>query len=102
MLVLYNEIMDKEKLTQNDIEIYIMNQANKFMLDNLKNKLNIHDSKLHRSYKNYSNTVSSTIPFWLKIELMKKHDTVDKKTALLLGFGEGLSIETVLRFRSER
>ena len=94
------KIMDKEGLISDDIDVFILHQANKFMLDHLKNKLNIPESKMHRSYQKYGNTVSSTIPIGLSLE--KSNDNFNKnktKTALLLGFGVGLSwAGAVVRF----
>tara|TARA_Y100001980_G_C14556036_1_gene346163 strand:+ start:6656 stop:7672 length:1017 start_codon:yes stop_codon:yes gene_type:complete len=89
---LYHTILDKEGLAPDDIDIFILHQANKFMLDSLKNKLKIPELKMHRSYQNYGNTVSSTIPIGLSIEKSKhSFNNNQTKTAMLLGFGVGLS-----------
>ena len=81
-----------------DIDIVIFHQANKFMLDTLQKKLKIPDKKMHRSYQEYGNTVSSTIPIGLKIEMDRKK-TSEEKVGLLLGFGVGLSwAGTIIKF----
>jgi len=70
--------------------VFILHQANEFMLDSLQKKLNIPSEKMHRSYQKFGNTVSSTIPIGLKIET----DNLKGKgnnCALLMGFGVGLS-----------
>jgi len=87
---LYSEVLEKESLTKDDIDIFILHQANKFMLDSLQKKLDIPDEKMHRSYQNFGNTVSSTIPIGLKIE-MENMQSKEIKCAMLLGFGVGLS-----------
>lgn len=87
----FNEILEKEKLILDDIDIVIFHQANKFMLDGLQRKLKIPEEKIHRSYQAFGNTVSSTIPIGLKIEMLKNNNSSTKKVALLLGFGVGLS-----------
>ena len=66
---LFNRILEKEQITFEDIDVVIFHQANKFMLDSLQSKLKIPEAKMHRSYKEYGNTVSSTIPIGLKIEI---------------------------------
>jgi 3-oxoacyl-[acyl-carrier-protein] synthase III len=87
----FNKILEKEKLILDDIDIVIFHQANKFMLDGLQRKLKIPEEKIHRSYQAFGNTVSSTIPIGLKIEMLKNNNSSTKKVALLLGFGVGLS-----------
>lgn len=87
----FNEILEKEKMTMDDIDVVIFHQANKFILDSLQKKLKIPEKKMHRSYVEYGNTVSSTIPIGLKQELLKNNNTSRCKKALLLGFGVGLS-----------
>ena len=95
---LFNEILENNGLTMEEIDLVIFHQANKFILDSMQRKLKIPDEKMHRSYENYGNTVSSTIPIGIKIE----QDLKDKnhlKTAIILGFGVGLSwAGTIIRF----
>jgi 3-oxoacyl-[acyl-carrier-protein] synthase III len=87
----FNKILEKEKLILDDIDVVIFHQANKFMLDGLQRKLKIPEEKIHRSYQKFGNTVSSTIPIGLKMEMLKNNNSSTKKVALLLGFGVGLS-----------
>ncbi len=86
----FKEILEQSEYNENKIDKFIFHQANKFILDSLQKKLNIPDDKMHRSYKYLGNTVSSTIPIGIHYEMKKKnqHNTT---TALLLGFGVGLS-----------
>lgn len=87
----FKRILERENLTLEEIDIVIFHQANKFILDALQKKLKIPEEKMHRSYEEYGNTVSSTIPIGLKIEMMKNKNNSIEKVALLLGFGVGLS-----------
>jgi 3-oxoacyl-[acyl-carrier-protein] synthase-3 len=87
----FNKILEKEKMTLDDIDVVIFHQANRFILDTLQKKLKIPEEKMHRSYEDYGNTVSSTIPIGLKKEILKNNANVGHRTALLLGFGVGLS-----------
>ena len=87
----FKRILERENLTLEDIDVVIFHQANKFILDTLQKKLKIPEEKMHRSYEEYGNTVSSTIPIGLKIEMMKNINSSKEKVALVLGFGVGLS-----------
>jgi 3-oxoacyl-[acyl-carrier-protein] synthase-3 len=85
-------------MTIDDIDVCIFHQANKFVLDAIQRKLKIPDHKMHRSYEEFGNTVSSTIPIGIKIEQNLKEED-KKKTALILGFGVGLSwAGTIIKF----
>ena len=88
---IFNEILEKENVTLDDIDIVVLHQANKFIIDSIQKKLKIPEHKMHRSYGEFGNTVSSTIPIGLKQELMKSRKNTGSRTALLLGFGVGLS-----------
>ena len=95
---LFNEILELNKMTIDDIDVCIFHQANKFVLDAIQRKLKIPDHKMHRSYEEFGNTVSSTIPIGIKIEQNLKEED-KKKTALILGFGVGLSwAGTIIKF----
>ena len=87
--LVFNQILEKEKMTINDLDVVIFHQANKFILDSLQKKLKIPEEKMHRSYAEFGNTVSSTIPIGLKKEIGEKNK--GSRIALLLGFGVGLS-----------
>ena len=89
--VVFKEILEKEQMTLDDIDVVIFHQANKFILDTLQKKLKIPEEKMHRSYEAYGNTVSSTIPIGLKKEKLKNNNNSKSRIALLLGFGVGLS-----------
>lgn len=72
----------------------IFHQANKYMLNHLRNKLGIDEKKFIIDMENYGNTVSSTIPIAL-CNLLKKDDLKNKKI-MLVGFGVGLSYSACL------
>ena len=82
------DTLKKNALTKDDIDLYIFHQANKFMLNHLKKKLKIDDTKFFINMANVGNTVSSTIPIALKDaqDLNLLHGSV-----LIAGFGVGLS-----------
>jgi 3-oxoacyl-[acyl-carrier-protein] synthase-3 len=78
----------KNKLDMNDIDLFIFHQANKFILDHLRKKINIDENKFYIYLENCGNTVSSTIPIAL-LESIKEGKCIGN--VLLAGFGVGYS-----------
>jgi len=85
-----NDILVKSELDIEDIDLFVFHQANKYMLDYLRKKINIPAEKFYINIKETGNTVSSSIPIALKMALeegkLKKGYNV-----MLVGFGVGLS-----------
>ncbi len=83
-------VLEKNNLTLDDIDLFVFHQANKFMLDFLRNKIKIPKEKFYVNMQDIGNTVSATIPIALKRAeedgRLHKEDKV-----LLVGFGVGLS-----------
>ncbi|MBF7046025.1 ketoacyl-ACP synthase III [Campylobacter volucris] len=71
-----------------DIEYFIFHQGSKYIIDTLKKRLNIEDSKAPFLANFYGNTISSSIPILLEKELFRKNSY---NNILLSGFGAGLS-----------
>ena len=94
----FKKVLKFNNVELKDIDLFIFHQANQFIIDSLQKKLKIKESKIHRSYENIGNTVSSTIPIGIKLEMNSKKTSKTKK-ALILGFGVGLSwAGTVITF----
>jgi 3-oxoacyl-[acyl-carrier-protein] synthase-3 len=86
----FKEVLEKNQLTTDDIDLFVFHQANKFMLDYLRKKLKIPEEKFYVNLSDIGNTVSATIPIALAMALneqkIKKGDRI-----MLVGFGVGLS-----------
>lgn len=84
------DVLTKNNTTMEDINYIIFHQANKYMLEYLRRKINIPKEKFYSNMLYTGNTVSSTIPIALKDctdnNLVKSGDKV-----LLCGFGVGYS-----------
>lgn len=87
---LVKETLAKNQLEQNDIDLFVFHQANKYMLDFIRKKIGIPEEKFFYFLENCGNTVSSTIPIALK-EAIEKGVLVKGKRSLLAGFGVGYS-----------
>jgi 3-oxoacyl-[acyl-carrier-protein] synthase-3 len=83
-------VLEKNELTDNDIDLYIFHQANKYMLEFVRKKIKISEEKFFYFLENCGNTVSSTIPIALNEAFKLKRINTDSKV-LLAGFGVGYS-----------
>ena len=83
-----NDVIAKNGLTKDDVDLYVFHQANKYMINFLRKLIAIEKEKFYVYLENVGNTVSSTIPIAL-CEAQKEgrlHGNV-----LLAGFGVGFS-----------
>ena len=82
------ELLSKNGLEKDDVDMFVFHQANSYMLSFLKKKLKIDDDKFFVNLSHCGNTVSSTILIALS-ELFEAGRL--KGNVLLAGFGVGLS-----------
>lgn len=83
-------ILDKTGLAQDEVDLFVYHQANKYMLNYIRKKIGIPEEKFFIAMEDCGNTVSSTIP----IALHKAMQTLDfgpMKNLVLAGFGVGYS-----------
>lgn len=97
--VMMKEILEKNKLEQEQINYYIFHQANKFMLNTIRKVCILPKDKFYVNLASTGNTVSSTVLIGLK-------DCIDNGTimkgdiVMATGFGVGLSWGgTILKFK---
>lgn len=88
--IVVNNVLRKNSLTMNDIDYVIFHQANKYMLDYLRKKLKIEESKFYNNMLYTGNTVSSTIPIALK-DCKDRNLILPGDKVLIIGFGVGYS-----------
>ena len=84
------EVLKKNALAKEDIALYVFHQANRFMLETLRDKLVLPVDRFYINMEEKGNTVSATIPIALEDACLegrlKRGDKV-----LLAGFGVGYS-----------
>ncbi|MDP3706023.1 MAG: ketoacyl-ACP synthase III [Legionellaceae bacterium] len=80
-----HQLLQKNKLSIDDIDRFIFHQGSKFIISTIQQKLGLSDDKVPFLVKDYGNTVSSSIPLILK-DLKKTHHPI-----VICGFGVGLS-----------
>ncbi len=84
------ESLSKLGLGLEDIDLFVLHQANAFMLEHLRKKIGIPEEKFLVAMRNTGNTVSTSIPMALReAELQGKLRSGMR--ILLAGFGVGLS-----------
>jgi len=86
--LLVENLLQKNGLSQSDIDLFVFHQANKYMINYLRKLIDIEKDKFFEYLENVGNTVSSTIPIAL-YEAQKESRL--KGNILLAGFGVGYS-----------
>jgi 3-oxoacyl-[acyl-carrier-protein] synthase-3 len=89
------DLLAKSGKTLEEVDLFVFHQANRFMLDHLRKKLNVPREKFYISFERYGNTVSSTIPIALK-DAEKEGKLRPGDLVMLVGFGVGYSWGAVL------
>jgi 3-oxoacyl-[acyl-carrier-protein] synthase-3 len=91
-------LLDKSGLARDDIDYFVLHQANRFMLDTLRKKIGIAPEKMPLHLEDVGNTVSSTIPLAL-IRMRAAGQLGPGKRLMLVGFGVGYSwAATIINF----
>jgi 3-oxoacyl-[acyl-carrier-protein] synthase III len=84
------QLLQKSRMTLDQVDFVILHQANKFMLERLRAKMKIPADKFWIDMENCGNTVSSTIPMALESARKKGRIRSGDRVALI-GFGVGYS-----------
>lgn len=90
---LIDETLQKNKISAEDVDLYVFHQANKYMINYIRKLMGIDKEKFYIFMENVGNTVSSTIPIAL-CEAGKEGKL--KGNIVLAGFGVGLSYGAVV------
>lgn len=91
-------VMDKENLTENDVDYFVCHQANQRIISAAAKRLGYDESKFVCSMGEYGNTSSASIPITLSD--MNKQGLIQKGTTVVsAAFGAGLTwAGTAIRF----
>lgn len=89
------QLLDKAGLTLQDVDIFLMHQATRKMLESLISAMSLDPEKVPIQMEHVGNTVSSTLPI-LIASLRREGKMTHNQRAMLLGFGVGLSWGGVL------
>lgn len=92
---LVKNVLTKNEESIDSINLFIFHQANKFILEFLKQKLKISDNNFLIDIEKTGNTVSSTIPIAF-CNALDLNNISNNDKLLLAGFGVGLSLAGVV------
>jgi 3-oxoacyl-[acyl-carrier-protein] synthase-3 len=93
------QLLERTRVTRDEVDLWVFHQANQFMLDYLKKKLGILEDRFVISFASCGNTVSSSIPIALKHAETQGPLKAGHRVALV-GFGVGYSwAGTVVKWR---
>jgi 3-oxoacyl-[acyl-carrier-protein] synthase-3 len=85
-----NTLLQRARLTADDVDLYVFHQANRHMLDHLRRKSAIPEDKFVVHLSGCGNTVSATIPIAL-CEAQRAGRVNPGAVIMLVGFGVGYS-----------
>lgn len=75
-----------------DIDIFLLHQATKYVIDVIRQRLGLHPEKVPTNLASQGNTVSSSVPLLLEGHLTNHNF----RKILISGFGVGLSVATAI------
>lgn len=85
---LIDDILHRNNLLKENVNLFVFHQANKYILDFLKDLIDIEDDRFYYYVSKVGNTVSSTLPIALKNAYRENKAIGD---VLIAGFGVGYS-----------
>lgn len=85
-----NALIDKYELNKDEVDAYVFHQANLFMNEKVRKKLNLEEEKVPYSLQEFGNTSCATIPLTMVYSLADKLKN-SKMKIMACGFGVGLS-----------
>ncbi|MCH9717751.1 MAG: ketoacyl-ACP synthase III [Gammaproteobacteria bacterium] len=85
-----NDLLNRAKIESKNIDHFIFHQANEYILEHLRDKIDIPKEKFYIDLASTGNTVSSTIPIALK-NAFSKNIIKSGDILGLIGFGVGYS-----------
>jgi len=85
-----HQLLTKARIGLDDVDLFVFHQANRFMLEHLRRKLEIPGEKFVYAMEDCGNTVSPTIPIALHRALQEGRIRPGSRL-MLVGFGVGYS-----------
>jgi 3-oxoacyl-[acyl-carrier-protein] synthase III len=87
---LIDQVLVLAKLSKSDINLFLLHQATRKMLEQLQTRLELTDENLPIRLENCGNTVSSTLPILIN-DMRREGKILPQRPNLLIGFGVGWS-----------
>lgn len=80
-------LLEKNGLEDSDIDKYVLHQGSKYIVDTIRKRMKVDETKVPFDMYEYGNTISSSIPIILEKEMQNSGN----KRFVISGFGVGLS-----------
>ena len=87
---LIDQVLEQTDLKADDIDLFLLHQATRKMLEQLQTRLGLCETRLPIRLESYGNTVSSTLPILIS-DLRAEDSIKSEANNLLIGFGVGWS-----------
>lgn len=87
---LVDDVLRRANLNRDQVNLYLMHQATRLMLENLAERMHLCDRRMPIELDEYGNTVSSTLPFLIH-DLRRSGRITPGTNSVLVGFGVGFS-----------
>ena len=87
---LVDQVLSAAELGRDEVDLYVFHQANRYMLERLRKRLDIQADRFAYRLEDIGNTVSSTIPLTLE-QLVANGRLVAGMRICMVGFGVGSS-----------
>jgi 3-oxoacyl-[acyl-carrier-protein] synthase-3 len=87
---LVDRLLAQGRLTRDQIDLFLMHQATRLMLEHLRDRLGLDADRVPEHLENCGNTVSATVPILIR-ELRSAGRLRPGKRCLQVGFGVGFS-----------
>lgn len=88
-----NQMLSNNQLSVDDVDVFVLHQGSKYIVDTIRSKLGIAASKVPFMASDYGNTVSSSIPLILGDPALPS-----SRNIVIAGFGVGLSWASTVLF----
>lgn len=92
---LVKEVLEKNKIGIDDVDVFIFHQANEYIINTIATKLNLPPQKVYVNLKSIGNTVGASIPI-AYAQAKAEGKIVAGNKVLLVGFGVGFSLSASL------
>ncbi|MGL4361733.1 MAG: beta-ketoacyl-ACP synthase III [Cellulosilyticaceae bacterium] len=88
-----NLLLEKENMSANQVDWFVLHQANSRIMDSVAKKIGVHTDKFFKNLERYGNTSAASIPIALYdlAPQLKSNDII-----MLVGFGGGLTWGSVM------
>lgn len=94
---LINETLKLANMTQNEVDYFVLHQANEMVLKYIEKKLSIDPKKNIIKLNSIGNTSAASIPIALVLSILEKSDKDESfKKLCFCGFGVGLSLSCTI------